>query len=100
MRRRLLTLFQKDMFETLDQLIGPLSAHITMQLSQPPTGTDDQRSQLETKKGYLGLLNSIMSAQLQGVFTSERTEFLFLVISRQLIICQGIPGGSRLLLSR
>ena len=87
------------MFETLDQLIGPLSAHITMQLSQPPTGTDDQRSQLETKKGYLGLLNSIMSAQLQGVFTSERMR-LPSFVCKQLIMSQGILGGLRLLSSR
>ncbi|KAF9477931.1 ARM repeat-containing protein [Pholiota conissans] len=62
----------KDMFDVLDQLIGPLSTHITNMLSQPITGTDDQRSHIETKKAYLGLLNSIMASKLQGIFISER----------------------------
>ncbi|KAF8910650.1 ARM repeat-containing protein [Gymnopilus junonius] len=63
---------QNDMFDVLDQLIGPLSTHITGILSQPITGTDDQRAHVETKKAYLALLNNIMAAKLPGVFTSER----------------------------
>ncbi|KAF8227304.1 ARM repeat-containing protein [Tricholoma matsutake] len=63
---------QKDMFDVLDQLIGPLSAHITAFLSQPVSGTDDERSQIDTKKAYLALLNSIMTAKLDGIFTSDR----------------------------
>lgn len=62
---------QKDMFDVLDQLIGPLSAHITAFLSQPVSGTDDERSQIDTKKAYLALLNSIMTAKLDGIFTSD-----------------------------
>ena len=60
------------MFDVLDQLFGPLSTHITGILAQPITGTDDQRAHVETKKAYLALLNNIMAAKLQGVFTSER----------------------------
>ncbi|PPQ69074.1 hypothetical protein CVT26_003549 [Gymnopilus dilepis] len=63
---------QNDMFDVLDQLFGPLSTHITGILAQPITGTDDQRAHVETKKAYLALLNNIMAAKLQGVFTSER----------------------------
>lgn len=55
----------------LDKLIGPLNAHIISLLSQPPSGTDDLRSQSETKKAYLNLLVAIISSQLQGIFTSE-----------------------------
>ncbi|KAF8968103.1 armadillo-type protein [Flammula alnicola] len=57
----------KDMFDVLDQLIGPLSAHIATLLSQPITGTDDQR--------LLALLNNIMVSKLQGIFISEREKF-------------------------
>lgn len=57
----------------LDQLIGPLNLHIKSLLSQPISGTDDERAHIETKKAYLALLNNIMAAKLQGVFTSERT---------------------------
>jgi len=59
------------MFDVLDQLIGPLSTHITLLLSQPPAGTDDERAHIDTKKAYLALLNSIMSAKLHGIFTTE-----------------------------
>ncbi|GLB40453.1 putative ARM repeat-containing protein [Lyophyllum shimeji] len=63
---------QKDMFDVLDQLIGPLSSHITALLSQPISGTDDERAHIDTKKAYLALLNNIMSNKLHGIFTSER----------------------------
>ena len=59
------------MFDVLDQLIGPLSTHIILLLSQPPIGTDDERSHIDTKKAYLALLNNIMSAKLHGIFTTE-----------------------------
>lgn len=67
------------MFDVLDQLIGPLSAHITAFLSQPVSGTDDERSHIDTKKAYLALLNGIMTAKLEGVFTSD-SELLSIVI--------------------
>lgn len=60
------------MFDVLDQLIGPLSTHITTLLSQPISGTDDERAHVDTKKAYLALLNNIMTAKLHGIFTSER----------------------------
>lgn len=63
---------QKELFDVLDQLIGPLNLHITSLLSQPISGTDDERAHIETKKAYLALLNNIMAAKLQGIFTSER----------------------------
>ncbi|KAG5638768.1 pre-tRNA nuclear export protein [Sphagnurus paluster] len=63
---------QKDMFDVLDQLIGPLSTHIMALLSQPISGTDDERSHIDSKKAYLSLLNNIMTSKLHGIFTSER----------------------------
>ncbi|KAJ3517935.1 hypothetical protein NLJ89_g183 [Agrocybe chaxingu] len=68
---------QKDMFDVLDQLIGPLSTHITTLLSQPISGTDDQRAHIETKKAYLALLNNIMASRLQGIFISDRNSASF-----------------------
>ncbi|RDB26055.1 Exportin-T [Hypsizygus marmoreus] len=67
----------QDMFDVLDQLIGPLSTHITALLSQPISGTDDERAHVDTKKAYLGLLNNIMAAKLHGIFTSERNSGSF-----------------------
>lgn len=62
---------QEDMLDVLDQLIGPLSAHINGILAQPVTGTDDQVTQSDTKRAYLGLLISIMSSKLHTVFISD-----------------------------
>lgn len=60
------------MFDVLDQLIGPLSAHINNLLLQPVTGTDDEVTHVDTKRAYLALLNNVMSSKLHGIFTSER----------------------------
>ncbi|KAG6820945.1 hypothetical protein H0H93_009181 [Arthromyces matolae] len=68
---------QNDMFDVLDQLIGPLSAHITALMSQPISGTDDERAHADTKKAYLNLLNNVMSNKLHGIFTSERNSSAF-----------------------
>ncbi|KAJ7593086.1 armadillo-type protein [Mycena floridula] len=63
---------RSDMFPVLDELIGPLSVHISNLLTQPISGTDDLQAHLDTKKAYLTLLNSIMSAKLSGIFVSPR----------------------------
>ncbi|KAI0091175.1 ARM repeat-containing protein [Irpex rosettiformis] len=65
---------QGELFEVLDQLIGPLSAHINGILSQPVTGTDDQVTYVDTKRAYLTLLNNIMASKLHGIFTSARNQ--------------------------
>lgn len=75
--QHLLNFLQKDMYDVLDQLIGPLSTHINVILSQPISGTDDQRAHIETKKAYLALLNNIIASQLQRIFISERVYVLF-----------------------
>lgn len=59
------------MFDVLDELVGPLTTHISATLSQPISGSDDQRAHVETKKAYLALLTSIVVARLQGVFISS-----------------------------
>ncbi|THV03246.1 ARM repeat-containing protein [Dendrothele bispora CBS 962.96] len=66
-----------DMFDVLDELVGPLTAHILSALSQPISGSDDERAHTDTKKAYLALLNSIMVAKLQGVFISPRNNGSF-----------------------
>ncbi|KNZ81909.1 Exportin-T [Termitomyces sp. J132] len=68
---------QRDMFDVLDQLIGPLNAHISALLSQPIAGTDDERAHIDTKKAYLSLLNNIMTNKLHSIFTSERNSPTF-----------------------
>ncbi|KAF7327748.1 Exportin-T [Mycena kentingensis (nom. inval.)] len=65
---------QEQLFSVLDELITPLSAHITGYLAQPVTGTDDQRVHVETKKAYIVLLNSIMSSKIPAVLTSDRNQ--------------------------
>jgi len=63
------------MFDTLDQLIGPLSSHIISLLSQDAKDTEDEATLVDTKKGYMGLLNGVMASKLHGIFISERKEF-------------------------
>ncbi|OJT11445.1 Exportin-T [Trametes pubescens] len=65
---------QEDMLDVLDQLIGPLSAHINGILAQPVNGTDDQTMHNDTKRAYLGLLTSIISSKLHTVFVSDRNK--------------------------
>lgn len=59
------------MFAVLDELMGPLNLHLANLLVQPISGTDDLRTHTDTKKAYLTLLNSIMTANLEGVFISQ-----------------------------
>lgn len=74
----MLRTLQGEMFDVLDELIGPLNSHITELFSQPVTGTDDVITHNETKKAYLALLNGIMASKLHGIFISER-EQIYLV---------------------
>ncbi|OAX43155.1 ARM repeat-containing protein [Rhizopogon vinicolor AM-OR11-026] len=66
---------QRELFNVLDELIGPLSAHITQLLSQPIPGTDDSAAQ--TKRAYLTLLTNIMSSDLHDIFISDRNKAIF-----------------------
>ncbi|KAI0749767.1 ARM repeat-containing protein [Daedaleopsis nitida] len=65
---------QEDISDVLDQLIGPLSAHINGILAQPVNGTDDQVTHVDTKRAYLNLLISIISSRLHTVFISDRNK--------------------------
>jgi exportin-T len=76
---------QESMLDMLDELIGPLSLRIMELLGQPVTGTDDQLQHNDTKRGYLGLLNGIVSAKLQRVFLSDRSLFPLYLISQPLM---------------
>lgn len=60
------------MFNVLDQLIGPLHAHISGIIVQPVNGTDDELARADTKKAYLALLSQVVSSGLQDIFVSER----------------------------
>ncbi|KAJ3999466.1 armadillo-type protein [Lentinula boryana] len=68
---------QDDMFNVLDELVGPLTAHISFTLSQPISGSDEQRMHVDIKKAYIALLTSVMNAKLQGVFISPRNNASF-----------------------
>lgn len=68
---------QQDLFDVLNELIGPLSAHITGILSQPVSGTDDELSHAEIKKAYLALLNNVVSSKLHGIFISDQNKNRF-----------------------
>jgi exportin-T len=60
------------MFDVLDELIGPLNAHVLSFLSQAVTGTDDGVVHEDTKRAYIALLNGIMTCKLQDIFISGR----------------------------
>lgn len=68
---------QSELFHVLDELIGPLSAHITQLLNQPVTGTDDSVEHAETKRAYLTLLTNVMSSDLHDIFISDRNKATF-----------------------
>lgn len=89
---------QLDIFDVLDQLIGPLSERITEVLSQPVTGTDDQLAHTDTKRAYLGLLNTIVSSSVHGIFISERNKGRFenlLESMEQLATDLSDPGSAK-----
>ncbi|KZT72996.1 ARM repeat-containing protein [Daedalea quercina L-15889] len=89
---------QGDMFNVLDQLIGPLNGHISGILVQPVSGTDDELARADTKKAYLGLLNQVVSFKLQGILTSERNNAQLeglLAIMRQLIEDVSDPASQK-----
>ncbi|KAL0955002.1 hypothetical protein HGRIS_003927 [Hohenbuehelia grisea] len=65
---------QSDMMSVVDELIGPLSAHIAELISQPASGTDDLIQRMDTKRAYLSFINNIMVAKLHNVFTSDRNK--------------------------
>jgi len=62
---------QEPMRDVVDQVIAPLTNHVTALLAQPITGTDDKVTRLETKKEFLNFLNSIMTTRLGGILVSE-----------------------------
>ncbi|KAG1795936.1 uncharacterized protein HD556DRAFT_1441766 [Suillus plorans] len=66
---------QSELFNVLDELIGPLSAHITHLLNQPVTDTDDSVEHAETKRTYLTLLTNVMSSDLHDIFISDFAVF-------------------------
>ncbi|KAF5377324.1 hypothetical protein D9757_008003 [Collybiopsis confluens] len=68
---------QDDMFDVLDELVSPLTSHISTTLSQPISGSDEQIAHWDTKKAYLALSTSVISARLQGVFISTRNKSSF-----------------------
>jgi exportin-T len=62
------------MFETIDMLLLPLLSRIFAVLSTPPTGTDDAQIHRSLKSAYLQFFTSLMNANLDGVFISERNK--------------------------
>lgn len=74
------------MYNVLEELISPLISHVSQLLSRPASGTDDAVTHGDTKKAFLGLLNSIMTAKLQGVFLSDSTSPSFITCNGTLSI--------------
>lgn len=64
----------EKMFETIDMLLLPLLSRIFAVLSTPPTGTDDAQIHRSLKSAYLQFFTSLMNANLDGVFISERNK--------------------------
>jgi exportin-T len=62
------------MFETIDMLLLPLLSRIFAVLSTPATGTDEAQVQRSLKSAYLQFFMSLMNANLDGVFISERNK--------------------------
>lgn len=63
---------QEDLFDVMDQLLGPLTQHITGILNQEVSGTDDKLAQAEIKRAYLTLVNNLVASKLAGIFVSDR----------------------------
>jgi exportin-T len=62
---------QGPMRDVLDQMIAPLTNHVTTLLAHPITGTDDKVTRWETKKEFLNFLNSVMTTRLGVILVSE-----------------------------
>lgn len=73
----LLHKLKRDIFDVLDELIGPLTDHIARIISQPVQGTDEERDRVETRRAFINMLNSTLDSDLQGVFTSSRNNARF-----------------------
>ncbi|KAG8854340.1 pre-tRNA nuclear export protein [Serendipita sp. 405] len=56
----------------LDEILMPLTTHISTVISQFVTGTDDSVARMDTKKAYLTFLNTIMSSHLGSIFVSQQ----------------------------
>lgn len=65
---------QKNTFETIDMLLLPLLSRIFLVLSGPITGTDDVQIHRRLKEAYLNFFTSLMNANLDGVFITDRNK--------------------------
>lgn len=64
---------QDRFVEMLDVLLAPVFDRVYYFLEQPITGTDDIHQHSELRRAYFSLLLSIANANMQSVFTSQRT---------------------------
>jgi exportin-T len=64
-----------EVFDVLDELVGPLHHHMTSLVSQPIDGTDARLEHVQTMKAYLDLLVNIMTGRLYVVFVSPRMSY-------------------------
>jgi len=67
---------QLEVFDVLDELVGPLHNHMASLVSQPIDGTDARLEHVQTMKAYLDLLVNIMTGRLYVVFVSPRNKSL------------------------
>ncbi|KAG8814048.1 pre-tRNA nuclear export protein [Serendipita sp. 399] len=56
----------------LEEILMPLTTHISTAISQFVTGTDDSVARMDTKKAYLTFLNTIMTSHLGSIFVSQQ----------------------------
>lgn len=67
-------MLQKNTFETIDMLLLPLLSRIFAVLQSPVTGTDEEQTHRRLKEAYLAFFTSLMNANLDGVFISDRNK--------------------------
>ncbi|KAA1118240.1 pre-tRNA nuclear export protein [Puccinia graminis f. sp. tritici] len=66
--------YKENFISLLDSLLLPLFSKIINFLDQPITGTDDVMCQSELRRGYFNLCNSIIGAQMHGIFVSPNNQ--------------------------
>lgn len=66
--------YKENLASILDNLLLPLFSKIIFFLDQPITGTDDVMCQSELRRGYFNLFNSIIGAQMHGIFISTNNQ--------------------------
>ncbi|TXT13691.1 hypothetical protein VHUM_01058 [Vanrija humicola] len=65
---------KRNTFETMDMLLLPLLSRIFSVLQNPVTGTDEDIIHRRLQDAYLTFFTSLMNANLEGVFITDRNK--------------------------